>query len=300
MKFLDRLETFIVLSESNSFTEAAKKLYCSQPTISHHIRYLEEMFEANLIDRSKKTITFTEQGEVLLHYAKQLKQLLEEAQAKVKKVEEKKTVSLYMSRYLADYFIAPYLNRLQKVWKEMIHFYSYCYDDLKNLLLQGAVDYALMPIYEQDKELMESVSITPLIEDEFVLILSPNHVRANRKQLYSRDLANEMVLLPQSKFLQQFIKEHMKKAQVRVNYLQMSNFDMIKMAVKANYGIAFIPLAVVKKDIEDKTLVTLPISIPAIKRKNGLFIRKDAQLSQIERNICKEIIQITALPVSNK
>lgn len=46
---LEKMKSFVVLSESASFTEAAKRLFCSQPTISNHIHQLEQYFNTKLL-----------------------------------------------------------------------------------------------------------------------------------------------------------------------------------------------------------------------------------------------------------
>ena len=53
----EELKTFIEVVEQQSFTKAAQKLNISQPTVSLHIRRLEECFNAVLIRRSKKQKT---------------------------------------------------------------------------------------------------------------------------------------------------------------------------------------------------------------------------------------------------
>lgn len=50
----EELKTFIEVVEQQSFTKAAQKLNISQPTVSLHIRRLEEYFNVVLIRRSKK------------------------------------------------------------------------------------------------------------------------------------------------------------------------------------------------------------------------------------------------------
>ncbi|WP_245980125.1 helix-turn-helix domain-containing protein [Peribacillus asahii] len=59
MNTLEKMESFIVLAECHSFTEAARRLYCSQPTISHHINKLEENFDSKLFHRSGRKVELT-------------------------------------------------------------------------------------------------------------------------------------------------------------------------------------------------------------------------------------------------
>ena len=53
---LGKLRTFQVLAECGSYTEAAKRLYCSQPSVSQHIHYLEEFYGAKLIIRNNSAL----------------------------------------------------------------------------------------------------------------------------------------------------------------------------------------------------------------------------------------------------
>ncbi|MGM9618509.1 MAG: selenium metabolism-associated LysR family transcriptional regulator [Oscillospiraceae bacterium] len=57
-----QLQSFVAVIKYNSFTEAAKRLYVSQPTISTHIRMLEEELNSCLIIRSTKSIEVTPRG----------------------------------------------------------------------------------------------------------------------------------------------------------------------------------------------------------------------------------------------
>ena len=59
---LKQLRSFATVVESRSFTKAAEKLYTSQPTISTHIRQLEEQLHSRLIVRTTKSIEVTPRG----------------------------------------------------------------------------------------------------------------------------------------------------------------------------------------------------------------------------------------------
>jgi DNA-binding transcriptional LysR family regulator len=66
------VEIFCCVYEQQSFSRAAKKLYLTQPTVSDHIKTLEEYFGTRLFDRLGKSIQPTKAGEVLYGYGKKL------------------------------------------------------------------------------------------------------------------------------------------------------------------------------------------------------------------------------------
>ena len=59
---LRQLQSLMAVVEYKSFSKAAEKLYISQPTISTHIRLLEEEFNSRLIIRTTKSVEITPHG----------------------------------------------------------------------------------------------------------------------------------------------------------------------------------------------------------------------------------------------
>mgnify|MGYP003558054317 FL=1 len=79
----DRYKTFMILAECKSFTETAKRLFCSQPTVSQHIQQLESGYNCKLIKRHKRAIELTDKGNLLLQYAKRMQYLQDELRHKM-------------------------------------------------------------------------------------------------------------------------------------------------------------------------------------------------------------------------
>lgn len=63
---LYQLKTFVVVAEEGHLTRAADRLHASQPTVSAHIKALEDDLETKLFIRTPKGMTLTEAGERLL------------------------------------------------------------------------------------------------------------------------------------------------------------------------------------------------------------------------------------------
>ena len=66
---LKQLQSFVTVATWGSFTRAAELLYLSQPTISAHIRQLEEELHTRLISRTTKTVELTPKGKEVYEYA---------------------------------------------------------------------------------------------------------------------------------------------------------------------------------------------------------------------------------------
>ncbi|WP_448062799.1 LysR family transcriptional regulator [Cellulomonas hominis] len=66
----DQLRTFLAVSESLNFTRAASRLGLSQPTVSQHVRKLEEAAGRRLLDRDTRGVQLTDNGEAMAGFAR--------------------------------------------------------------------------------------------------------------------------------------------------------------------------------------------------------------------------------------
>ena len=74
-----QLRSFVAVADCGSFTQAAAKLYASQPTVSAHIRQLEEELHETLFLRTTKSLAITPRGRELYDYAVHVLDLQDDA-----------------------------------------------------------------------------------------------------------------------------------------------------------------------------------------------------------------------------
>jgi DNA-binding transcriptional LysR family regulator len=75
-----QLNIFCRVIELKSFSRAGNAVHLSQPTISSHIKDLEDHFDCRLIDRLSKEAIPTKAGELLYSYAKRMLALRDETE----------------------------------------------------------------------------------------------------------------------------------------------------------------------------------------------------------------------------
>ncbi len=69
---IHKIGTFLCAAETLNFSEAAKQLHLSQPTVSHQIKMLEKEMGVTLFKRTNIGLELTEAGRVLLPWARRL------------------------------------------------------------------------------------------------------------------------------------------------------------------------------------------------------------------------------------
>src|SRR5437660_12601517 len=84
---LRRLEIFAKVAELGSFSRAAEALFLTQPTVSEHIRALEDELGVQLLDRLGRSAAPTRAGELMLGYARRMLALASEARQALDKYQ---------------------------------------------------------------------------------------------------------------------------------------------------------------------------------------------------------------------
>lgn len=109
-----QLEVFLQVMRLKSFSKAADALYLSQPTVSAHIKTLEEELGAQLFIRSTKEITPTRAGRNFHPYAQEMLTLQEKAVQSMQKLttEIKGMLTIACSTVPSQYLLPQILPKL--------------------------------------------------------------------------------------------------------------------------------------------------------------------------------------------
>ena len=141
---LEELKTFIAVVEYKNFTKAARSLNLSQPSVSMHIKNLENLFGVILIDRSikQKTIFITESGNILYKRAKEVINLLNLTYQEVNHISDnikghlKVGASLTIGEYILPKFLSIFSEKYPDIEVEVfIENTSNVCSKLSNLVL---------------------------------------------------------------------------------------------------------------------------------------------------------------------
>ena len=106
---MQQLEALIHLVEERSFSRAAKKMHLTQPSLTKHIRNVEEALGAKIVNRSSRSLALTPEGRVLYDYARRIIKLRDEARERVLRLREEEAgdIRIAASTIPATY-ILPY------------------------------------------------------------------------------------------------------------------------------------------------------------------------------------------------
>lgn len=108
------LKTFVVISETGSFSRASHLVGRTQSALSLQIKKLEENLSCHLFNRSKRKATLTEQGEVFLGYAKRILQLQNEVYNRLKEPDISGEIRLGTPEDFATHYLPKVLGNFRQ------------------------------------------------------------------------------------------------------------------------------------------------------------------------------------------
>lgn len=257
---MSQLEFFVKVVEERSFSKAAERVYRTQPAVSIAIRRLEEDIGAPLFERSQKTPALTDVGELVLDYAKRILALRAQALGGVAELKSLKRGCVRIganestSMYLLPQLIFDYRNLYPEIKVEV---FGHPSSHLAREVLDRNVDFALMAFEPVDSDL----EAFPILKDELVLIMQPDHELAKYEVVTINELGRESFLAHNiNTGSRQRVIEAFAQHRTRLNIaLELATIETIKRFVQLKMGLAFVPRMCVREELERGSLVTVPV-----------------------------------------
>lgn len=284
---LKQLESYVAVVAYKSFTEAAKKLYISQPTISTHVQALEKELKSKLIIRTTKSIELTKRGKELYECAVKMLDLRDNLLDKWKSADEK-IIRLGVSTIPSAYIMPEFLPDFSKVYPDI--FFHATQSDSKGIIegvLEDRMDVGLIGM-ECGNDLLACI---PFCEDELVVItpLTKCFQEIQKMEQPLPELLKFPMILREKgsgtkAVSEQFLeKEGISKESIQV-VAYMNDTEAIKNSVMAGLGISIVSKKAAEKLIEQKKVLSFEFAKITSGRKFYIIYRKDYQLKPFINN----------------
>lgn len=105
---LQQLKYIVTVAETGNITEAAKRLFISQPSLTNAIRELESEMQVTIFNRTNRGVVVSNEGDVFLSYARQILEqvgLLEEKYLNVQEQRPRFSVSCQHYSFAVNAFV---------------------------------------------------------------------------------------------------------------------------------------------------------------------------------------------------
>jgi DNA-binding transcriptional LysR family regulator len=288
---LETLKVFCDLVESGSFSKSAVRNFITQSAVSQQIRSLETRFDTLLLVRRGRSVQLTEAGSLLYESAREILEKMTQLESRLQSVGQETggtvriatiySVGLYEMANVTKAFLKKYPKvNLHVEYSRVNRVYEEC--------LNGHADLGIVTFPKPKKGLQ----IIPLASDRLILICSPRHAFAKKKQISLDHLTDQNFVaferdIPSRRALDQIFRKH--DIEVRT-VMELDNVETIKRSVEIGAGVAIVPLSSVQREVRAGTLAMLSIKGHTFIRPLGVIIKSNRILPPTARKLI-ELLQ---------
>lgn len=264
----------MVYAEKN-ISKAAERLYISQPTLTYRLQQIEKEYDIKLLYRGRRGVEFTEQGELLVKYAKDMLKQQQEMEELLWNSgnEVRGTLRLSVSRTFAFYRLPQILKAFNEQFPK-VEFH----------VNTGVNIDVVQSIYKQDAHIAvvrgnhswPSKQIT--ITEENITVLSSQEINLTdlpsmRRISYKTDPTLEMVV-------DNWWKENFTTPPI--SSMNVDNVEMAKRMVLNGLGYCIAPSIVLEKnDKLHKIFLSDTLGSPIVWKTNVLYREELLELAMV-------------------
>ena len=291
-----KLEVFLKVYETQSFSKTSKLLYLTQPTVTLHIKDLEEILGVKLLDRNTRKVIPSKAGKVVYEYGKEIINLLKEMEKELEifKDEKRGIVEIGGSTIPGQYILPKIIKSFKEKYPQ-ISVYLKVGDsrEIVEKVIKGDFDLGMVGAVFKNKELV----YIPCYEDEIVLIAPPDFPKdeISLEELYDISLIKRE---EGSGTWENAIESLQKKGLdiLKLNIVgEMGSTEAIKESVKAGLGCGFISSLAIELEKALNLLKVIKIKNIFIKRKFYLIYPKVKKITSSEEKFIKFIKKFSNL-----
>ncbi len=281
---IHRLEVFCKVVELKSFTKAAEASFLSQPTVSEHIRSLEEILGERLVDRLGREALPTQAGQILYKYAKKIIRLRQEAMQAMASYRGTLAghLALGASTIPGAYVLPQRIGAFKRLHPAIQLTLSISNSrTVADGVLAGDTEFGVVGARWSDPAL----EWLEILEDELVLAVYPAHPFAKEKAVEPARLLNEPMIIRERdsrtrRVVTQLLEKHLDLARLQI-VAEMGSTEAVRQGVKSEVGIAILSRRAVAEDIDCGSLAVVPLANIRLSRPFYLVTRKNRQSSPI-------------------
>lgn len=276
---VNRIEIFLNAAETLNFSETAKRLHMTQPSVSHHIKAMEEEMGVVLFTRTNTGLRLTEAGRLLLPWARRLVREANNIQAMMSSIqadivgELRIGCSTTTGKYILPQMAARFCQRFPGV---RVRILACTPEDaaLKVLNEEAHVGVVSREIENASLEAQE------FFRDTITLIVPANHRWAFRKRIEPAELLEEpLILREETSGTRRVVLSELAKYDIGLNdlniFMELGNAEAIVRTVAAGYGIAFVSTLATACPVERGNVVD--VQVEGLNLYRSIYMIRKAQ-----------------------
>jgi len=275
-------------------------VHLSQPTVSSHIKDLEEHFDCRLIDRLAKEALPTKAGRLLYRYAKRMIAMRDEVESAMAEFKGKIKGSLELGgstipgAFLLPSVIGAFTTQFPEVNVSLTIADT---GQIVESILYGDLEMGMVGALATHASIMQ----TQLVEDEMCLVIPADHRWSGKKQITAKELFDEpFIIREHGSGTLKSIRASFDEAGFSIHDLKIvariGSTEAIRQGIKSHMGVSILSAIAVTEDVAAGKLETLTIDGLNLKRAFYLTHHRHRSLSPLCRTFIDFIVNWFAQP----
>ncbi|MFZ5908289.1 MAG: selenium metabolism-associated LysR family transcriptional regulator [Nitrospirota bacterium] len=273
---IHQLKVFASVYKNRSFSRASDALHLTQPTISNHIKTLEDEFGCKLFDRLGRSIIPTQEADVLYTHALEIitkAETLDEAIREIKKDLTGKIV-IGASTIPGVYLMPRMMTAFQRKYPEIS--FQIQISDSRGILESISRHDLLLGIVGA-KLGNDQINYLPFVEDQLIVVASPSKVKSNSVAL--KGLTDyPLILREEGSGTRKETEKFLESRGLSPGKFQIAGIfgstDAVKQAVKAGLGISILSKFAVSDELEYGILQEIALTDLQMRRSFYIVVHK--------------------------
>jgi DNA-binding transcriptional LysR family regulator len=282
---LRRLEILAKVAELRSFSRAAEALSLTQPTVSEHVRALEDELGVQLLDRLGRGATPTRAGLLFLGYTERLLSLAREARQAITQFQGRMSGELTVggSTIPGEYLLPALIGEFKAKYPDIsISLRIGDSRDVSQWVDEGRVELGVVGARPAPRTLASR----PLTSDELVVVVPSGHPWCQRAAVTVADLRTEPLLLRErGSGSREALERALGHAGLDLAAFrlagEMGSTQAIKQAVRAGIGISLISKRAVQDECRARLLHCVTVQDLDVSRAFHLVVHRERSRSPL-------------------
>ncbi len=280
---LSSYRIFYTVANTGNISKAAKELYINQPAISKSIQKLEESVGCKLFSRSSRGVVLTDEGKLLYEHVSEAFETLTMGEEKLKRSIELGVghLKIGVSSTLCKYLLLPYLKEFIRQNPHIsISISCQSTNDTLKLLEDNKIDIGLIGKPEN----LKNIHFDFLEEIEDIFVAAKDYLRNLKARGIQKDhilQSSTLMLLDKNNMTRQYIDDYLQENQIIIkDSIDISDMDLLIDFARIGVGVACVIKNFVREDLENGTLVEIPLGFPIHKREVGFAYKTTTKPSK--------------------
>ncbi len=280
---LSSYRIFYTVANTGNISKAAKELYISQPAISKSIQKLEESVGCKLFSRSSRGVVLTDEGKLLYEHVSEAFETLTMGEEKLKLSIELGVghLKIGVSSTLCKYLLLPYLKEFIRQNPHIsISISCQSTNDTLKLLEDNKIDIGLIGKPEN----LKNIHFDFLEEIEDIFVAAKDYLRNLKARGIQKDhilQSSTLMLLDKNNMTRQYIDDYLQENQIIIkDSIDISDMDLLIDFARIGVGVACVIKNFVREDLENGTLMEIPLGFPIHKREVGFAYKTTTKPSK--------------------